>query len=178
MKKIWENNGTEENGLVTPTPGTATVIGGWPSQRAGNTGFDVYFEVSLNKRLNKPSSCRPFDVIVMLNRINFAAFVTCQMDGFYMNICYEAHPGIDTSSPEFSLYPEGHQMSVRSWSKSSSDYLLGLFIRVFWILKIQLRSQDEKCHVIGRMISSHDDAMNAFHIVGPLVWWESGRFLS
>ena len=41
--------------------GKPPVTGGFPSQRVGNADFDVFFYVSLNKWLNKPSSCWRFE---------------------------------------------------------------------------------------------------------------------
>ena len=46
--------------LLAVCEGNPPGTGGFPSQRTGNTGFDVTFDVSLNKRLNKPSSSRWF----------------------------------------------------------------------------------------------------------------------
>ena len=44
--------------LLTLCEGNPPVTGGFHQQRAGNTSFDIVSEVKLNKRLNKPSSCR------------------------------------------------------------------------------------------------------------------------
>ena len=51
---------TSSNGNGLHVTGPFSVTGGFPSQRASNAGFDVYFDVSLNKRtrrrwLEKPS---------------------------------------------------------------------------------------------------------------------------
>ena len=37
------------------------ITGGFPWQRASNSGLDVFFEVGLNKRLSKHSNCRWFE---------------------------------------------------------------------------------------------------------------------
>ena len=47
--------------LLALCEGNPPVTGGFSSQRASNTGFDVFFDVSLNKRQNKQSSCRWFE---------------------------------------------------------------------------------------------------------------------
>ena len=64
---IWTNDRLPTYICVTrpqcPTGfilGNISVTGGVPSQRADNAGFGIFFSVSLNKRLNQPSSCRWF----------------------------------------------------------------------------------------------------------------------
>ena len=42
--------------LLTLCKRNPPVTGGFPSQRASNTGFDIFFDVSSNKRLSKQSS--------------------------------------------------------------------------------------------------------------------------
>ena len=39
--------------LLALCEGNSPVTGEFPSQRVSNAGFDVFFEVSLNKRLHK-----------------------------------------------------------------------------------------------------------------------------
>ena len=47
--------------LLALYEGNPPVTGGFPSQRASNASFGVFFDVSLNKMLNKQSSCRRFE---------------------------------------------------------------------------------------------------------------------
>ena len=42
--------------LLALYDGNPLVTSGFPSQRASNVGFDVFFDVNSNKRLNKQSS--------------------------------------------------------------------------------------------------------------------------
>ena len=42
--------------LLALCEGNPPVTGGVPSWKAGNSGFDVFFDVSLTKWLNKPSN--------------------------------------------------------------------------------------------------------------------------
>ena len=41
--------------LTALCEGNTPVTGEFPSQRAGDADFDVFFDASLNKMLNKPS---------------------------------------------------------------------------------------------------------------------------
>ena len=58
---------TSSNGYIFrvtgPLWGEPLVPGGFPSQRASNSCFDVFFDISLNKRLNKHSSRRWFETL-------------------------------------------------------------------------------------------------------------------
>ena len=50
--------------LLALCEGNLPIIVGFPSQRTGNTGFEVLFDVTLNKQLNKQSiahDLRPHD---------------------------------------------------------------------------------------------------------------------
>ena len=65
---IWTNDRLPTYICVTrpqcPTGfilGNISVTGGFPSQRADNAGFGIFFDVSLNRRLNQPSNCRWFE---------------------------------------------------------------------------------------------------------------------
>ena len=49
------------NGFRVTPPLWGESTDGFPSQRTGYVGFDVSFDVNLNKRLNKPASCRWFE---------------------------------------------------------------------------------------------------------------------
>ena len=55
---------TSSNGsisaLLALCEGNPSVTGGFPSQRASDAGFDVFFDVSLKKRLSKQSSASDF----------------------------------------------------------------------------------------------------------------------
>ena len=53
--------GTGTGTSTWPQPWNPPATGGFPSQKASNAGFGVLFDVSLNKRLNKQSSCRRFE---------------------------------------------------------------------------------------------------------------------
>ena len=57
---MTSSNGTVSASLVL-CEGNPQVTGKFPSQRASNAGFDIFFDVSLNKRLNKQSSSRWFE---------------------------------------------------------------------------------------------------------------------
>ena len=46
--------------LLTLCEGNPLVNDGFPSQRASNAGSDIFFDASLNKRLNKQLSYRLF----------------------------------------------------------------------------------------------------------------------
>ena len=62
LLNIWWGHAMETlSTLLDLCEGDPPVTGGFPSQRTGNLDFDVFFDVSLNKRLNKPSSCRWFE---------------------------------------------------------------------------------------------------------------------
>ena len=47
--------------LLTLCEGNPPITDGFPSQRVVNAGSEIFFAVSVNKRLNKPSSCRWFE---------------------------------------------------------------------------------------------------------------------
>ena len=60
--------------LLAPCEGNPSVIGGFPSQRPVTQSFDIFFDLRLNKRLNKQSGRRWFethrdhhDVIVIIS---------------------------------------------------------------------------------------------------------------
>ena len=55
---VMHGNAIRVTGLFEGNPPD---ISGFPSKRASNAGFDVIFDVRLNKRLNKHSSCRCFE---------------------------------------------------------------------------------------------------------------------
>ena len=55
----WRHQVETISALLALCEGNSPVIGGFPLQRASNTGFDVLFDVSLIKRLNNPSN-RPW----------------------------------------------------------------------------------------------------------------------
>ena len=54
----WRHVAETVSSLLALCGGNLSVTGRFPSQRAGRTGFRVPIDVNLNKRLNKPSSCR------------------------------------------------------------------------------------------------------------------------
>ena len=47
--------------VIGPLWGNPPVTGGFPSQRPVRRGFDIFFDVRLNKRLGKKSRCRWFE---------------------------------------------------------------------------------------------------------------------
>ena len=49
--------------LLAFCEGNPLVINGFPSQKTSSTGFDIFFDVSLNKLLNKHASSWLFDVM-------------------------------------------------------------------------------------------------------------------
>ena len=49
----WRHQMETVSALLALCEGNPPVIGGFPSQRDSNAGFDVFFNVCLNKRLNK-----------------------------------------------------------------------------------------------------------------------------
>ena len=56
----WRHQMETVFALLALCEGNPQEIGGFPSQKASNVGFDVFFEVHLNKRINKQSSRRWF----------------------------------------------------------------------------------------------------------------------
>ena len=48
--------------LLALCEGNPQVTGGFPPHMVSNAPFDVFFNVSLNKRLNKHSSCRVYEM--------------------------------------------------------------------------------------------------------------------
>ena len=59
--------------------GSAPITGGFPSQRPVKRSFGVFFDLHFNKRLNKPSRHRWFDVTVMyFFSVDYLLLVQCQ----------------------------------------------------------------------------------------------------
>ena len=54
----WRQQMETVSALLAICEGNPPVTGGFPSQRASNTGFDDFFDVSLNKRLSKQTNRR------------------------------------------------------------------------------------------------------------------------
>ena len=52
----WRYQTESVSALLDLCEGNPPVTGGFPSQSASNTGFDVFFDICLNKRLNKQTS--------------------------------------------------------------------------------------------------------------------------
>ena len=61
MSSWWRHQIKAVSALLAFYEDNLPVTGGFPSQRASNAGFGVFFDVSLNKRLNKLSSHQWFE---------------------------------------------------------------------------------------------------------------------
>ena len=61
MISWWRHQMETVPALLALCEGNPPVTGGFPSQRDSNTGFDAFFDVSLNKRLNKQTRRRWFE---------------------------------------------------------------------------------------------------------------------
>ena len=59
--ETWWSRQTETISTLSTICEAIPLICGFPSQRASDTGFEVFFDVSLSKRLNKQTSRRWFE---------------------------------------------------------------------------------------------------------------------
>ena len=64
----WRNDMGTLSALLPLCDGNPPLTDGFPPQRVGNTGFDVLFDVRLNRRLNTQASCWWFETMTPIWR--------------------------------------------------------------------------------------------------------------
>ena len=62
LSTLWRHHMETLSALLALCEGNPPVTGGFPSQKASNTGFGVFFNAILDKPLGKQSSCGWFEI--------------------------------------------------------------------------------------------------------------------